>query len=105
MLVKPRFDDDDDNEDDDFLVDEENEIVDPGVDVHLFGISMDVLFNNIGATNLVPDDVLEGVDVDVVNPNGFDSDTGNYNDTSNYRSKRLNELRREIDGVINASGQ
>ncbi|GKB41729.1 hypothetical protein Tco_0886671 [Tanacetum coccineum] len=97
--------DDDDNEDDDFLVDEENEIVEPDVDVHLFGISMDVLFDNIGATNLVPDDVLKGVDVDVVNPDGFDNDTGNYTETSNYRMRRLNELRREMEGVMNASGQ
>ncbi|GKC57702.1 hypothetical protein Tco_1085300 [Tanacetum coccineum] len=50
---------DDDDEDDVFLVDEENEIVKPDVDVHLFGISMDVPFDNIGVTNLVPDDVLK----------------------------------------------
>ncbi|GKC44049.1 hypothetical protein Tco_1061771 [Tanacetum coccineum] len=48
--------DDDDDEDDDFLVDEESEIVEPDVNVHLFGISMDVLFEYIGVTNLVPDD-------------------------------------------------
>ncbi|GKD54167.1 hypothetical protein Tco_1287554, partial [Tanacetum coccineum] len=96
---------DDDNEDDDFLVDEENEIIEPDVDVYLFGISMDVLFDNIGATNLVPDDVLKGVDVDVVNPDGFDNDTGNYTETSNYRMRRLDELRREMEGVMNASGQ
>ncbi|GKF67863.1 hypothetical protein Tco_0197542, partial [Tanacetum coccineum] len=30
---------DDDDEDEDFLVDEENELVEPDVDVHLFGIS------------------------------------------------------------------
>ncbi|GKF66720.1 hypothetical protein Tco_0193237, partial [Tanacetum coccineum] len=35
-------DDDDDDVDEDFLVDEENEIVEPNVDVHLFGISMDL---------------------------------------------------------------
>ncbi|GJY89482.1 retrovirus-related pol polyprotein from transposon TNT 1-94 [Tanacetum coccineum] len=60
--------------DDDFLVDEENEIVEPNVDVHLFGISMDVPFDNIGITNLVSDDVLEVEDVDVINPGGFDND-------------------------------
>ncbi|GJZ71449.1 hypothetical protein Tco_0635300, partial [Tanacetum coccineum] len=38
----------------------------PEVDVHLFGISMDVSFDNIGVTNLVPYDVLEGEDVDVI---------------------------------------
>ncbi|GKE10166.1 hypothetical protein Tco_1413717, partial [Tanacetum coccineum] len=97
--------DEDDNEDDDFLVDEENEIVKPDVDVHLFDISMDVLFDNIGATNLVPDDVLKGVDLDVVNPDGFDSDIGYYNKTSNYRRRRLDELRREMEVVMNASGQ
>nr|GEY21266.1 hypothetical protein [Tanacetum cinerariifolium] len=65
---------DDDDKDEDFLVDEENEIVDPDVDVHLFGISMDLPFDNISVINLVPDDVLEGDDVDVINMNGFDSD-------------------------------
>ncbi|GJT92521.1 hypothetical protein Tco_1081366 [Tanacetum coccineum] len=61
------------NDDDDFLADEENEVVEPKVDVHLFGISMDVPFDNIGVTNLVLDDVLEGEDVDVINAYGFDS--------------------------------
>ncbi|GKA75801.1 transposase, MuDR, MULE transposase domain protein [Tanacetum coccineum] len=57
----------DDDEDEGFLVDEKNEIVDPNVDVHLFGISMDLPFDNIGVTNLVSGDVLEGEDVDVIN--------------------------------------
>ncbi|GKE07502.1 hypothetical protein Tco_1399520 [Tanacetum coccineum] len=38
----------------------------PEVDVHVFGISMDVPFDNIGVTNLVPYDVLKGEDVDVI---------------------------------------
>ncbi|GJX26570.1 ribonuclease H-like domain-containing protein [Tanacetum coccineum] len=42
---------------------------------------------------------------DVVNPDGFHSDTGNDNETINYRRRRLDELRREIEGVMNASGQ
>ncbi|GKA94416.1 hypothetical protein Tco_0816454, partial [Tanacetum coccineum] len=96
--------DDDDDVDKDFLVDEENEIVEPDVDVHLFGISMDLPFDNIGVTNLVSDDVLEGEDVDVINPDGFDSDHGNDEET-NYRKRRLAELRTKMEGVINASGQ
>ncbi|GKD25901.1 hypothetical protein Tco_1232115, partial [Tanacetum coccineum] len=64
----------DDDIDEDFLVDEENEIVEPDVDVRLFGISMYLLFNNIGITNLVSDDVLEGEDVDVINADSFNSD-------------------------------
>nr|GEV80429.1 hypothetical protein [Tanacetum cinerariifolium] len=74
-----------DDDDDDFMIDKENEIVKPDVDVHLFGISMDVPFENIGVTNLVLDDVLEGEDVDVINLDGFDSGPGNDNETSNYR--------------------
>ncbi|GJV66948.1 hypothetical protein Tco_1482457 [Tanacetum coccineum] len=70
-------DDDDDDVDDDFVVDEENDILEPDVDVHLFGISMDLPFDNIVVTNLVSDDVLEGEDVDVINADGFDSDLGN----------------------------
>ncbi|GKC43728.1 heat stress transcription factor B-4-like protein [Tanacetum coccineum] len=97
-------DDNDDDVDEDFLVDQENEIVEPDVDVHLFGISMDLPFDNIGITNLVPDDVLEGEDVDVVNADGFDSDPGN-DEERNYRKRRLAKLRMEMEGVINASGQ
>ncbi|GJV70915.1 heat stress transcription factor B-4-like protein [Tanacetum coccineum] len=96
--------DDNDDVDDDFLVDEENEILEPDVDVHLLGISMDLPFDNIGITNLVPDDVLEGEDVDVINADGFDSDPGN-DEEKNYRKRRLAELRTEMEGVINASGQ
>ncbi|GJZ26075.1 hypothetical protein Tco_0570328 [Tanacetum coccineum] len=96
--------DDDDDVDEDFLVDEENEIVEPDVDVYLFGISMDLHFDNIGITNSVPDDVLEREDVDVINADGFDSDPGN-DEEKNYKKRRLAELRTEIEGVINASGQ
>ncbi|GJR67418.1 hypothetical protein Tco_0013483 [Tanacetum coccineum] len=65
---------DDDDVDEYFLVDKENEVVEPDVDVHLFGISMDLPFDNIGVTNLVSDDVLEGDDADVINADGFDSE-------------------------------
>ncbi|GJY42621.1 hypothetical protein Tco_0430834 [Tanacetum coccineum] len=67
-------------DDDDFLVDEENKIVKPDVDVHLFGISMNVPFDNTSVTNPVPDDVLEGEDVDVINADGFYSDPSNNNE-------------------------
>ncbi|GJU90739.1 hypothetical protein Tco_1303162, partial [Tanacetum coccineum] len=95
---------DDDDVDEDFLVDEENKIVEHNVDVYLFGISMDLPFDNIGVTNLVSDDVLEGEDVDVINADGFDSDPRNDEET-NYRKRRLTELRTEMEDVINASGQ
>ncbi|GJU88972.1 mutator type transposase [Tanacetum coccineum] len=97
-------DDDDDDVDEDFLVDEENEIVERDVDVHLFGISVDLPFDNIGVTNLASNDVLEGEDVDVINADSFDSDPGNDEET-NYRKRRLAKLRTEMEGVINASGQ
>nr|GFC58642.1 hypothetical protein [Tanacetum cinerariifolium] len=93
----------DDDVDEDFLVDEDNDIVEPDVDVHLFGISMDLPFDNIGITNLVPDDVLNREDVDVINADRFDSDPGNDKER-NYRKRRLTELRTEMEGVINASG-
>ncbi|GJU79631.1 heat stress transcription factor B-4-like protein [Tanacetum coccineum] len=93
--------DDDDDEDEDFLVDEDNEIVEPDVDVYLFGISMDLPFDNIGVTNLVPDDVLEREDVDVINADGFDSDPGNDDDLSNYkrRSKKFTTAKEAKDIV------
>nr|GEX80189.1 hypothetical protein [Tanacetum cinerariifolium] len=81
--------DDDDDVDEDFLVDEENEIVEPDVDVYLFGINMDLPFDNIDITNLVPGDVLEGEDVDVINADGFDSDPCN-DEEKNYRKRRRN---------------
>ncbi|GJU79858.1 hypothetical protein Tco_1282223 [Tanacetum coccineum] len=93
-----------DDEEEDFLVDEENKIIEPDVDVNLFSISMDLPFDNIGVTNLVPDDVLEGGNVDVINADGFNIDPGN-DDETNYRRRRLAELSREMEGVINASGQ
>ncbi|GKD71409.1 hypothetical protein Tco_1325499 [Tanacetum coccineum] len=65
---------DDGDEDDDILVDEENKIVEPDVDVHLFDIRKDVPCDNIGVTSLILDDVLKGEDLDVVNPDGFNSD-------------------------------
>ncbi|GJS65313.1 hypothetical protein Tco_0679877 [Tanacetum coccineum] len=97
--------DTDDDDDDDFWVDEENKIVEPDVDVHLFGINMDLPFENIGVTNLVTDDVLEEEDVDVINADGFDSDPGNDDETIKYRRRRLAELSREMESVINDSGQ
>nr|GEU83721.1 hypothetical protein [Tanacetum cinerariifolium] len=100
----PSGTDDDDDVDEDFLVDEENEIVEPDVDIHLFDISMDLCFHNIGVTNLVSDDVLEGEDVDFINVDGFDSDPGNDEET-NYRKRRLAGLRIKMKGVINASDQ
>nr|GEV97667.1 hypothetical protein [Tanacetum cinerariifolium] len=64
---------------------------------------MDLPFDNIGITNLVPDDVLNREDVDVINADRFDSDPGN-DEERNYRKRRLAELRTEMEGVINASG-
>nr|GEY00431.1 hypothetical protein [Tanacetum cinerariifolium] len=90
--------DDDDDVDEDFLVDEENEIVEPDVDVYFFGIGIDLPFDNNDVTNLVPDDVLEREGVDVINVDGFDSDPGNDEET-NYRKIRLAELRTEMKGA------
>nr|GEV25054.1 hypothetical protein [Tanacetum cinerariifolium] len=90
------YDDDDVNEY--FLVDEANEIVKPDVDVHLFGISMDLPFENIGITNLVSSDVLEGDDVDVINADGFDSDPRN-DEERNYSKRRRNLKMYKNDSV------
>ncbi|GKD97818.1 hypothetical protein Tco_1381715, partial [Tanacetum coccineum] len=95
----------DDDDDEYFLVDGENKIVKPDVDVHLFGISMDVPFDNIGVINLVLYDVLEGEDVDVINADRFNGDLGEDDEISNYKRRRLAELSRKMKGVINASGQ
>nr|GEY27249.1 reverse transcriptase domain-containing protein [Tanacetum cinerariifolium] len=100
--------DDNDDVDEDFLVNEENEIVEPDVDVHLFGISMDLPFNNLGVTNLVPDDVIKGDDMDVISPDGFDSDHGNDDETT-YRKREIlvkavqDQLQRELEVQISMS--
>ncbi|GJX06659.1 hypothetical protein Tco_0194591 [Tanacetum coccineum] len=88
-----------DDEDDDFLVAEENKIVEPDLDIHLFGISKDVPFDNIGVTSLVPHDVLEGEDVDV-NADGFDSDTS-YDETMNPIHSITFDLNEPIDSSKN----
>nr|GFB10965.1 hypothetical protein [Tanacetum cinerariifolium] len=59
------------DDDDDFFMDEENELVEPDVDVHLCGIRKEAPFENICITSLVPEDALEGEDVDVMNADGF----------------------------------
>ncbi|GJU77539.1 putative ribonuclease H-like domain-containing protein [Tanacetum coccineum] len=48
---------------------------------------------------------LVSLDVDAINADGFDSDPSNDDETSDYRRRRLAELSREMEGVINASGQ
>nr|GEW15845.1 hypothetical protein [Tanacetum cinerariifolium] len=53
-------------------------------------------------TNLVPDDVIEGEDVDVINPYGFNSDPGNDDETNDYKRRMLAELSREMEAIINA---
>ncbi|GKF71190.1 hypothetical protein Tco_0207304, partial [Tanacetum coccineum] len=68
--------DDDDDDEEYFLVDEENKLIEPDVDVHLFSISMDLHFDNI---------------------NNFDSDPGNDDETNDYRRRRLAELSRDIE--------
>nr|GFD43256.1 hypothetical protein [Tanacetum cinerariifolium] len=83
---------DSDGEDDDLLVNEENKIVEPDVDVQLFGISKDVPFDNIDLSSLVPKDVLEREDVDAMNVNGFESDISYDNEIGSHRGRRLNEL-------------
>ncbi|GJV97182.1 hypothetical protein Tco_1548759 [Tanacetum coccineum] len=60
--------DDDDDVDEDFFI--------------------DLPFDNIGITNLVPDDVLEGADVDVVNADGFDNDPGPESKPDSIESRR-----------------
>nr|GEU54536.1 hypothetical protein [Tanacetum cinerariifolium] len=50
-------------------------------------------------------DVLREEDIDVVNLDGFDNDTSNENETSTNRRRRLNELRREMGGIMNGSGR
>nr|GEU92523.1 hypothetical protein [Tanacetum cinerariifolium] len=77
----------------------ENEIIEPDVDIYLFGISIDLPFDNMCVTNLVPDVVLKGEDVDVINPDGFDSDPGNDDETNDYRRRRIMEMKPDIENM------
>ncbi|GJU10409.1 transposase, MuDR, MULE transposase domain protein [Tanacetum coccineum] len=65
----------------------------------------DVPFENIGVTSLVPEDILEGEDVDVVNANGIDSNTCYVDETSTYMRIRSNELIRDMEESLNARGR
>ncbi|GJT74307.1 hypothetical protein Tco_1041032 [Tanacetum coccineum] len=53
----------------------------------------DIHFHIIGVTTLVLEDVLEGEDVDVVNPDGFDGDTSYDNETRTYRRRSSKEVK------------
>ncbi|GKA37154.1 hypothetical protein Tco_0723719 [Tanacetum coccineum] len=74
-------------------------------DVEWIDSAYETQYDVRSSEDAVPDDVLEGKDVDVINADGFDSDPGNDNETSNYKRRRLAELSKEMEGVINASGQ
>ncbi|GJW90649.1 hypothetical protein Tco_0168202 [Tanacetum coccineum] len=45
------------------------------------------------------------MNINVINADGFNSDPSNDDETSNYRRRRLAELSREMESVINATGQ
>ncbi|GJS09839.1 putative ribonuclease H-like domain-containing protein [Tanacetum coccineum] len=118
---------DNDDENEDFLVDKENEIVEPDVDVHLFAPSdgqffyddegintayeaeYDVKSSEDAGTNDNDDedeDFLVDEENEIVEPDvDVHFDPGNDDETSNYMRRRLAELSREMKGVINASGQ
>ncbi|GJU51120.1 FAR1-related sequence 5-like protein isoform X2 [Tanacetum coccineum] len=61
-------------------------------------IIMDLPFDNIGVTNLVSGDVLEGEDVDVINADDFDSDLSNVDSTTITRRgcSRIEERNRSV---------
>ncbi|GJS90532.1 serine/threonine-protein kinase ATR [Tanacetum coccineum] len=80
------------DDDDDLLMDEENEIVELDVNVHLFCICKDVPFNKIVVTSIVLEGVFEGEDVDVVTPDSFDSNTGYDNETKFGSSKEAEDI-------------
>nr|GEU61870.1 hypothetical protein [Tanacetum cinerariifolium] len=60
-----------------------------------YDVYMDLPFDNIGITNLVPDDVLEGEDVDAINADGFDNDPGN-DEERNYRNRSPKEAKDRV---------
>nr|GEY62843.1 hypothetical protein [Tanacetum cinerariifolium] len=80
------------NDEDDLMVDEENEIIEHDVEVNMFGITNNVPFVNISVTSLLPKEVLEKDDVDVVNVDGFDSDGGYENEVGFKKRKKLKEI-------------
>ncbi|GJW65810.1 retrovirus-related pol polyprotein from transposon TNT 1-94 [Tanacetum coccineum] len=87
-----------------FYVKSSKDAVEPDVDVHLCGIRKDAPFDNIRITCLVPEDALKGEDVDVVNADGFDSNTGYDNETNTYMRRMLTILKRDMEEVLNVSG-
>ncbi|GJS46008.1 hypothetical protein Tco_0596129 [Tanacetum coccineum] len=94
------------DDENDVMVDEENEIIEHDVEVNLFGITNNVPFDNIGVTSLLPKEVLEKEDVDVVNVDGFDSDEGCEDEVGFKRRKKLKELIRGMENrVLNGTAR
>ncbi|GJS78332.1 putative ribonuclease H-like domain-containing protein [Tanacetum coccineum] len=73
---------------------EEQDEKDPDVDVQLIGMTNKVDFDNIDITSLVPDEILEGKDIDVVNVDGFDSEIGCEDELGYKIGKKLKAPRR-----------
>ncbi|GJS46010.1 hypothetical protein Tco_0596131 [Tanacetum coccineum] len=94
------------DDENDVMVDEENEIIEHDVEVNLFGITNNVPFDNIGVTSLLPKEVLEKEDVDVVNVDGFDSDEGCEDEVGFKRRKKLKEPIRGMENrVLNGTAR
>ncbi|GJT46100.1 hypothetical protein Tco_0954815 [Tanacetum coccineum] len=72
----------------------------PDVEVNMFGINNNVPFDNIGITIQLPKEVLAGEDVDVVNVDGFDSETGCEDEVGFKRRKKLKELIRGMENRV-----
>nr|GEV58901.1 hypothetical protein [Tanacetum cinerariifolium] len=79
----------------DVMIDEENEIHEAGIEVHLFGLMVsDYQFTNIEVSSEVLDIVFMKKDAFVMDINVFDTDSGGEGDCPSGRISALNKLKK-----------
>ncbi|GJW77725.1 hypothetical protein Tco_0139407 [Tanacetum coccineum] len=79
----------------DGIVDKENEMIEPDVEVNLFGLTRNEAFDNIGITSELPDEFFQGDGVEVGNVVGFDSATG-FEDEPGFERGRYLVMQQRI---------
>nr|GEV78865.1 hypothetical protein [Tanacetum cinerariifolium] len=79
----------------DVMIDEENEIHEADVEVHLFGLrESDYQFTNVGVSSEVPDNVFMKKDAFEMDIDVFDTDSGGEGDCPSGRIHAINKLKK-----------
>ncbi|GJV35297.1 hypothetical protein Tco_1407774 [Tanacetum coccineum] len=78
------------------LVDKDNIIEEPGVEVSLFEVSKVAQIGNIGYSSMIHDDLILENDLDVIDNNDFESDCVIKGDVDYVRKNKLKEYRKKL---------